>query len=503
MPLRWVVCLAFVVAMAGCSAGDSAREVGRAVVDGESADISRKLIDELATHKVVILADNAHGQWQPRQTVIDFLETWLDFTMHDSMQVPRELGLVLEMDSIYLAKAQRYMSAGDPAQILDAALLCSGVFTTADLEFYWRLGDILHRIDLFNVRHQGQTPVRLALISGEPAIDPEHWSFEQRSRYFVDERDSLVSMRIAHFIETHPQYKMIVFYGAAHMQRGLVTKQAGEMSAKGRFLADYLSEAFDGGVVVIGQATPDYWGWYRDNFVLNCDYFLPTAHRNTEIHNILGGPIGYDAVIVHVRAYQSGTPILQIPSMNTAQIAATSLSGLHSTTNDFDRRYWPILLKYLNGVSGTAPHQLDLSNPEALKTESEFWERWAELHRDAAPANVTKMEVWRTLIDSLASSHGPIGTRYDEEITKLLPRAPPLVKRSGKGPSQSERAAELIAYLTADSAAIVMDNLIGLLWVGSAVEKSRAETTLHELTDTSFSDPAQWSDWYRRQNRRM
>jgi hypothetical protein len=485
--------------VAGCGSSDISKEISSVITERHSDDVNRYLIEKMSANQVLLLADNAHGQWLPRQTVMEFLETWFQTVSGDSFSVNthHNLVLVLEADSVGLAKELRYAASHNLEEILHAPAMCSGKFTTASMEFFWRLGDLITRIETYNSTQEQSARITFTLFPGEPMIDTENWSFKKRGHYFVYERDEKIAKRIANFAELHPDYKIIGFYGTAHLQRGEVLKQADEDSAQGLFLASYLDSLIGGGVITVGQIPPDYLGGYRNLFALNGEkYIYPTKHSNPEIQKMLAGSFSYDLVIVHSRQYLSGTPILQIPSMNAARRAITAMPDIMNTSNDFNKTYWSPLLKYLNAVSGNSPHAFRRKDSAVLEQEYLIWDKWLKGAVENIVPDLENLHLWQRLIDSLELAQGSRVAYFEEVIISLLPNAPPLNDYYDL-PAPAKRAAELRTYLTANQTNIIIDNLIGLLWVGNDLERRMAEEALRKIADTSFSSPAQWSEWKR------
>lgn len=499
-PIMMAGGIALIILVGGCRSSDPSRDISRAIEQSRSYNINVQLLEQLASHRVMLIGDEAHGQWQPRQTVIDFLDAWFLQVTADSAQAKmnRHLALVLEVDSLYLERARRYMDSGNPEDILDVGLLCSGVFTTADMEFHQRLADLLGRIRDYNASHEQAARIDLVLAPGEELINLGDWSFDRRAQYFLYDRDSLIASRIVRFETLHPDYNVIAFYGSAHLQRGIATKRADDDSAQGRFLASYLDDLLDNAPITVGQVTPDYWGPYRDLFVFgNADYMLPTASPNAKIHRILSGPMDYDFAVVHPKRYFWGISILKIPSTNIARIAITGMPNIMHTANDFYRSYWPAILTYLYAVSGESPHRLNIYDSTALEREYELWDKWLKQADQSVLRDMESLNLWERLIDSLSSAHGQVAGRFDTEIMSLLPDAPPLSMADGL-PKPSDRAAELGRYLHSRQKDILIENLIGLFWVGDESERREARETLHKLTDTTFSSASGWAEWNRR-----
>ncbi len=495
--LRVVASLAL-VSMA-CELSDITNDLNFVVQVNRSTQVSTFLLDQMSSNDILLFADVAHGQWQPRETVIDFLEAWFQTATHESLRhqpVPN-LAFVLEIDSLYLFNVLRYMDSGNPEDIIDIPLMGPGIFSTADLEFYWRLGDLRRRIVEYNSSHKQGEPVNLALIAGESSMEVENWSFDQGTQYHLHSRDQEIAQRIVSLSTAHQNFKIVAFYGSAHLQRGLATKHARGQTAEGLYLVSYLDSLIEGNVVTIGQVTPPYWGKYEALFSFEGgDYIIELNHSDRDLRRILKGPIGYDVAIVHDRTYLSSVPLLAIPSMNIARLAIEGMPGITNTSNDFYRAYWPSLIRYLNGISGNSPHRIDIMDSTALKQEFLEWNEWLSGAPESIVSSVESLRLWQKLIDSLNNANGSKAAEIETIVSTFLPNAPLLWREEG-WPSPSERASELRTYLIAEQDNIVRDNLISLLWVGNSQERREAQDALQRITDTTFATVAQWAEWHR------
>jgi|GEM_PF-5175012 len=336
------------VVVVGCSHSDQKVRFSRFVRDHAVSPVDSFIVAELTRNRVVMLGDRAHGQWAPRQTVIDALECWFRKVTADSIgqdKTPRRLGLVLECDSLWLGQIERYMESGDPHDIIDLPKLCFPQFTTFGMEFYWRLGRLRDRVNEFNRAVPENRRIAFAIFPAENEIDIDNWSFAKRDDYFVHVRDSLSALRMASFLKDAPDYHFLMFYGQGHLQRGLVMKLADDKAEEGLFLATYLDSMLPGSFVTIGQEWPGYLDLHDYDFVTEAEtYALPLSAVGTEIAKIVAGPNKYDAVVVHTHFHPYGTSILQIPSLNTARLCVSSLRSVVNTKNDFNRTAWPPIL---------------------------------------------------------------------------------------------------------------------------------------------------------------
>lgn len=492
------------VVIAGCSCSEQPQRFGDFVKTHAVTAVDSFIVDELTRNRVVMVGDMAHGQWVPRQTVIDALECWfrdvtVDTNSHD--HTPRHLALVLESDSLALGKIERYMKSGDPNDVLDLSRLCATQFTTASMEFYWRLGRLRESVEEFNRTAPDNRRITFSILPGEATLDLDNWSFAKRDDYFFHVRDSLTAQRVASFLKDAPDSHFLVFYGQAHLQRGLVMKETDDKSEEGLYLATYLDSILPDSVVTIGQETPDYWGIRRDDFVSNTEnYVLPLTGTGSDLAESVAGPRKYDAVIVHTEFRLYGTPILQIPSLNTARLCVSSLRSIVDTRNDFNRAYWAPALTYLEAVSGRAPHRLDLNSPDSLKAETKSWESWLASDQTDIVPKVADLSLYADILDRLTEAHGQLARQYDRQFMSFFPYAPSF-QDLGENPTPAQRADQLRLYLETNSDSFATLGLVGLLWVGSEDEAREAERLLQERSGEGLSGRAAWSEWYRARGR--
>ena len=490
------------VAIIGCSHADQETRYSDFVKDHAVSPVDSFIVDELTRNRVVMLGDMAHGQWVPRQTVIDALECWFREVTADSTgqdETPRRMGLVLECDSLMLGQIERYMESGDPHDVIVPSMFYSPQFTTSSMEFYWRLGCLRDRVDEFNRAAPEDRRIAFAIFPAEHEIDIDNWSIAKRDDYFLHVRDSLSALRVASFLKDAPEYHFLMFYGQAHLQRGLVMKHTDDKAEAGLYLATYLDTMLPGSFVTIGQAMPDNWGSHAYDFVTNYEtYALPLSEAGMEIAKAVAGWNKYDAVVIHSHFRLYGTSIPQIPSLYTARLCVSSLRSTVDTENDFHRAAWAFMLYYLEVVSGRTPHRVDLTSPDSLTAEAAYWESWiASAPKDIVP-QVADLTIFDGILNHLAESPQiQLARQCERRFTSFFPYAPLFPTDTQNIPTPSERAEQLRRYLEANRDDLALTELVGLLWVGSKDEAREAEQILQERTGEYLIGRTAWAEWLR------
>ncbi len=141
-------------------------------LDTSRCNISAQIARDLRESAMLFIADQSEFADLSRQTVVDFLDHWStvqpgDF--EDGLRGLEKIAVVLEIDSIALRRAGEYMETWDYEDIAVAAHMRDTNFTTADLEFFWRIGNIRHRLNAARVRDDWWNRVALEIIA-MPAV---------------------------------------------------------------------------------------------------------------------------------------------------------------------------------------------------------------------------------------------------------------------------------------------------------------------------------------------
>ncbi len=354
--------------------------LGEVLERDASCNISEFIAALLGGSTILFVGDMAHGQWQYKNAVIDFLDYWSQAPADrfvTQLNGLTDITLVLECDSLQLGRARAYMESWDFAHLADISHICSETFTTAEIEYYWRLGNILHRVTRRNQDFSSPETLSLTLFAGEPTIAVSDWSFEKRGAYFVHERDLAISLRIAGYHEIHPDSRLLAYYGAAHLWRGRVRKQADNQSDSTYYVVSYLDSLWLGNanVCTVAQADRDAWPFSFWDGQPECDFIIPCRKiKDTIIKGEAPRMIQYDALILQGTARDVHLPIFSVPSLHVARLIVSKLPSLLDTTNQYHQAFWPILITYLDAVSGLTPHRVNIHDEIELKEACRFWQ---------------------------------------------------------------------------------------------------------------------------------
>ena len=468
-----------------------------------TCDVNGFLASLLSQSTIVMIGDMEPGVWRHRDALVEFLDYWSE-APEDSFATSfadlRDLTLVMELDSLQLERARAYMESWDFADLASSGIFCSEQFSSADLEFYLRLGNVLHRVARRNHDSEDTSRVNLTLLAGQPNSDRLKRSPEELGRYFVSERDLAVANRIAEYHETRPESRLLGFCNVEKLYRGRWRKDFAGQSDSTYCVASYLDSLWDGkaNISTVDQANRSTWpfafweGQPECSFIVPCDKVLDALIIGEAAHMLL-----FDAVIVRYEDhYELHLPMKAIPSTHVARLMIAEMENFSDSASQGDESPWATLLTYLHAISGVAPQSVNDSSSTLRTSAIRSWQDWAAGPEPDIVAEVTSLRLWSRLIDSLEVAPAELFGPYDGEIMSILPEAPPFDNRFG-APSPADRAAQLREYLTDHRSRIVQRTLINLLWVGSELEKQNALAALVHETGLDYGTPSEWSRWFR------
>ena len=205
-----------------------------------------------------MLGDSEHGQYLYLKTIIEFLNYWIDRHIANPMaNIPHKICLVLEMDSAYNADLHKFFKSGDYSDFLCLRLYNGKSASIRNLQFYYDLKEILNRIQDYNIKTP-RSKLYLDVLGPERNWDMKNWSELEGAEYFIYQRDIDICNNILEYIKSHPDYKMMAYYGSGHLISTNYMKRTPLRSGESYYLGHYLKEKSKsiGGFYRICQACP-------------------------------------------------------------------------------------------------------------------------------------------------------------------------------------------------------------------------------------------------------
>ncbi len=502
------LCLIAVTVLAICCSKQEALDkvVERVVTRQSTPDIDGFVLNKLRDNRIVMLGDNGHGQAEYMRTVISVLNTWIDemTSAEQATNLPRSIVLVWECDSITSRNQLRYGRTGDIQDLLVIQGFSIPTFTTAKLEFYTRVVDALDRVDEYNHNQSDSSKwLHLSVRGLEKVIDLHNWSFKQRTRFFLDVRDSALADAVTECAEKNPGLHLLIFYGSAHLNKIETTKYSDTLKQQGYYLAHYLADRFDGNgsMYTIGQLYGDDWKQFEPIFDMQVTPFAIDHADFKPYVKTAPGLTYYDGSILLHGTRELPIPISLIPSKRVVDFLIDSLPTILDVDNDYSRISWGPIEDYLEMVFDAPYTRFDVFDAEMPR---ELIEQWKSRRKSAPldfPHDVYTLDYWNRRIvrfEGMPPHSSPTDARfYDRQINRSLLTEPAIAQVDGRWPSTKERAAQHRKFIEDHKDWLITSYLVNLLWVGTDKEREEAMNLLQKITGKSFASNEEWMEWWR------
>ncbi len=466
-------------------------------------DPAEFLLAKIKTHRIVMVADEGRGDPLYYGAVIGAINDWI--SKHEQTVaetgLPSKLFLFLEFDSTRAGAVERYFQNGDPVELIDPANFWGDQFTTGTLRFYAALRKIRRRIDAFNSGRAAGEQLGIEIVGPEKNIDLATWTTEKRENFFIHEREEYTSRRIKEVLDKAPDTKALVLYGAAHLLKGNLPKQAGNQKATGFYLAHYLSESFggQGGVYICGQVDVTKSSWVDQaivhvgrTFAVDHSIFTGVPVDGSASFQPFDGSIYYFAPPRYVRS------ITNVCSENLVNYIVSNIDAYKDSTKEFYRGKLDTWLYYLSTVAAVDWHPLDHGNARAVDSTVAAWKAWRQSSNLDVVEDISTLHYFRRSVDLIRTINQKQSTWHQIQIEKFVG----FKVWFGEGASPQVRGDSIWASINRYRKPIVVDNLIQLLWVASPSEHEKAIEVLKRETGMDLSTAEEWTAWWETEARR-
>jgi hypothetical protein len=494
-----VVLAAVAALISGCGRGMTETEAQQAVIRNCNHNINQFMLERLEKNRIVMLADAAHGESLYMQRVVSFLNSWLDTLEHSKGSVsgvPTKILLVLEADSVVVHRLKTFFTSGNVWDAIDVHYAAGSQFTWETLEYYGDLRAIWKRAEALNSKSGKSADIQLDILGSEQAFDIKSLSTQMRKDYFVCGRDEYSSSQIIARLDASPDTKALLFYGAAHLNREKAVKHADDVSGEGYYLGYYLAE---------------HYGYDRVYSI-----YQMALSRSDNMYTVLSGPGSTYAVdYTVIRGAKSLTrlstnvnggliifftestppiPVATVWSENVAKCFTANLDSLSAMNNDILIAEFQAALRYLHTFSIFPLERIDLRNSTIVQQEVSKWKSWSDTVKISAVEDIVNLIALKRLVDHMPNSKKPFTTWYESMIAS----AAGFDGYHDTTMSAQERADSYWEYVKTNRQRIVLNNLVALLWVGTAREIEAAMAALDKETGEHFATPKDWTIWWRR-----
>ena len=463
------------------------------------AALDSLMLANLSQSRVVMLGDAHHGNSFYYKLLTNFLNAWVDTLDHGRRPeaVPTKLFLVLEWNREQQGRMEHYLATGDVepllAEELKGSLWVGGSnkSTVDRFEYFADLRELTQRLAAINAGRSSKIELRFLGPEGIPPVDErtlmaKGWNdefHEENYDWFVTTRDVLSSGNILSELRANADYRAVIFYGGAHLQRGNRLKPGLPPNGTGRrgfYLVHYLDAA-------LGRENVKTFQTGGDPPLPEKDCLCRLAGNDTlpDFALYADPMLRAPCQILSIRCQRIMTWLL---GQLEANLSATDSAGVKWVGTIQKKLYRDLRNSYLS-QDRTVLAQLDslqqIGKRRAAKVKSvgtsydyrpddrRFLELGRDLvHRFDAVENLRRLSQWRD-----TTSEDP--ERSLEPLEgNLPPRAP--------GSEGTPRTDDLMRYLA-----------VNLLVMGTDAERTDAMALLRESTGLGYKSVKEWQTWWR------
>jgi len=459
-------------------------------------DLNSFLLNKIIRNKIVMLGDHEHGQGLYSRIVTEFLYSWLNKIEQDqSQQLPRRLTLFLEHDSLTNQRLYQFFYSGNLMDFIEPEDFVVS-FTVDKVEFIYDLSDIYYYIKELNDTSPLKNKIHFQIIGPEKIPDVKEDSLENPVVLAVGERDKYSADQICRYLETHPNSRAFIFYGAAHLfRKGMPTSHPGRSSY---MLAHYLTDEYQnrGGCYTIFQ--------YNLRANTSLPQILSKPGRNYALENqylkdlkfdLPRFPYDADASFFLNDFYYRAAHLGQVPTNNFINLFLECLpiylKNPDRPGNDLVIR---VAVQYLQMVSGFPTHKIDFENMDVLQHYVNEWKMWY-LQNGFDPITWTNSYQFLLKPFRIYRQTPDQQNRLEIELAlkKLLGTAPDTLVSE-----PDEQVYVWLRHIDRNRIPVLVPRFIQIMWVGTEDEQRRAGTELTKLTRQNFRTAKEWAIWWRK-----
>ena len=505
-PQRFIVLLAGTLLLLGCSRDSR-----------PLSSLDGLLLEELYTHKIVMLGDSYHGHGYYERLVTGFLNSWLDELGKNevSPRVPKKLVLFLEDLQSQNDEMWAFMKTGDVHAYLsysvDMSMKWGGGFTIDRLEFFGDLKEILDRINDLNETRSSSDRLELRICAAESdppfdyhtKIQLDEDSFDRiRTQWFANARDSLSSEIVRRELSRDTAAKALIFYGTGHLLRKQVDKTA-VVDARvlfsepiyGYFMAHYLDKLF--GRDEVSEFMTSNAKVSTETFVKKIPF--DNNDSDFEVHCELWPP--------------SPSPLWFVTSKTLLRIYLEEFVKHSRSNTQADKR-----LRISCGRRLVSRLERSyLISERSTHTMIDSFANYALMRTDSGVPLVKAEELGHRLVDSFDATKNidsietwiarvelPDSTLYKASLVDVLSNLSTCgcfeskeIHAQDIGVSSLALGGAIPAYLRLCKVELQQYCYVMLLWYGTSEEREKAQESLRRSSGLVFETPKQWTHWWR------
>ncbi|HVO75220.1 MAG TPA: hypothetical protein VMT35_14415 [Ignavibacteriaceae bacterium] len=408
-----------------------------------------------------MLGDFAHGHPLPYISLIFLLDKWIDKVSRAESK-NYNIALILEADTQEVAKLSEFIESGNWEPFIDYWLPYN---TMEWLEFCAELRSLKLHIDSLNTNKHLPAKISFNIFGGEPYNNFDYpqslqLSEEEGLKYFVQIRDSLSAKNIIEYLKNNNR-KAILFYGNLHLIKNYVSKNiAGALpdsESYGYYLAYYLKKEFgQDSVLTINQRFVNESTIKNSPFAAAKDSNIFVYSKDIPWSNLR--PENFDGYILR---HEQPSPARSLSYIFSKNVITADIKRMQ-----FINEYLPGYLA--KGYYGKAEESLKLLTGKNYNSINQ-WSAWIKNNNYDGflrlESNEFKNDIYKAYYEDSS-----------DQKTKLM------LLELGFGPGIMQQ--QLISKEEWENVwkevlpQIKYLNEVGLLWIGTAEEKQKAERYL-------------------------
>ena len=397
------------------------------------------------------------------------------------------LTLFLEDDNEIAGLLRRYLRTGDLNPMVEFLLPGTSI---ERLEDYCDLRVITGRIDSMN-RVLPRSKQIVFDIQGPEAFNAFNPTFLDSSesaakRWYVNQRDSLTAINVVSYLKARPEMKALMFFSNSHFIKSTTEKKFTESlppgQRAGHWLGYYLRREFgDDQMFTISQIdrqhSPLQPGKYDGPDIMFLARDVPWADSEQTNHDVVSA--NFDAFVVRNQFNVPTHPLAHVFSTRVISASILKLEFLQDhRSGALGNRFYERALRALEFLSDTS-----------FQTPAQ-WKSWNDANRFQGPDWFQSEKVRSRLANhgSRALGTPDLGTVVNNLIELGFD---PRVGSPAMTPQEWDKDFNDMWPQ------MVILNTIGVYWIGTPEEQSRARAYLVQSSGKNFDDPALYLKWWR------
>jgi len=445
---------------------------------------------EILQNKIVMLGENGalgHRNLFPYITTINIIDSWNNQLKQNNIH-NRTLNLIVEKSPSMVKLIQQYIDKNDLTPFLNRV---GNFYSLEDLYYCYKLKELNEKIK------ESKNKLKLVGFETDESYDNEYsykYSKDETDFFFAKERDSLLFEDINSFVKKNPEDNFLIFYGSAHLVEEYVPKvnPTEKNDGKGYYLGHYLRNEFKDKFVTVDQS---FLLKEDMNFINKTDYLKDKNFIVEKSDSIFLGKVPFtelksDFTIIRHDGLVGPHLIRNVFSKNTLERNLTYLIEFEKLSNKYKKNFSlkyseneNILLRWIiqsmKLITGKEFNSIEEYKNYLSSTENKFYHNriWDENFSTELLMQLKNNPQDREYRLTLYN----LGTSYLLYLNQnIIP---------------TEEEWKNIIWKEAQPHLNYFD-YVGLFWLGTEFEKEKAKEFLTEFTKESYSEAAEYLEWY-------